>query len=51
MRPNLGTVEAREEHHCTGEDETLCGTVEVPEIQRVRVVCFPGGEEHGKTWD
>ena len=47
--PDLRAVVARDDHDGAGEDEALGRAVEVAEVEGVRVVGFPGREEHGEA--
>lgn len=49
--PDIRSVVAGRDHEQTSDDEAFSWPVENSEIQSMRMVCFPGGEEHRQAWD
>lgn len=49
--PDLRPIIPGRDHHRDGNEKTFRGTIEIPQIQRVGVVCFPCGKEHGQARD
>lgn len=48
-RPDVRAENTGERHDGGGDQEALGGAVEVAQVQGVRVVGLPGGEEHGEA--
>lgn len=49
FRPYIRAVNSRNGHDGAGDKDTLRRTIEPSEIERVCMICFPCGEEHGEA--
>ena len=44
--PDLGAIATRHAHQQASQKQSFCRTIEVTQVKRVGMVCFPGREKH-----